>query len=97
MHIWIAPEGTRSPTGKLLPFKKGGFNLALEAERPVLPVSMRGTRDGLPAKGVRSSPGVHVKITISPPIFPERYKQLEFKKGRDQMIADAREILHREH
>ena len=53
VHIWIAPEGTRSPTGKLLPFKKRGFNLALEAELPVLPVSVRGTRNGLPARGMR--------------------------------------------
>jgi 1-acyl-sn-glycerol-3-phosphate acyltransferase len=96
VHIWIAPEGTRSPTGKLLPFKKGGFNLALEADLPVLPVSVRGTRNVLRAKGVRSTPGVHVTVTIHRPIFPERYKHLDFKKGRDQMIADVREILERE-
>src|SRR5580658_4160815 len=41
VHVWIAPEGTRSKTGQLLPFKKGGFNVALEAGLPILPVSIQ--------------------------------------------------------
>ena len=53
LNVWIAPEGTRSKTGALLPFKKGGFNLAIEAGLRVLPVTLRGTRDILPAKGAR--------------------------------------------
>src|SRR6185369_12254956 len=58
--IWIAPEGTRSPTGELLPFKKGGFVLAMTTGTPILPVTIRGTREALRAKGVRTKPGAHV-------------------------------------
>ena len=46
-HVWIAPEGTRSRSGKLLPFKKGAFHLAFEAGLPILPLTLQGTRDVL--------------------------------------------------
>ncbi|MGH7270452.1 MAG: lysophospholipid acyltransferase family protein, partial [Polyangiaceae bacterium] len=65
-HVWIAPEGTRSRSGALLPFKKGAFYLALEAGLPILPVTLRGTRDVLGAGGIRSVPLAHVTVTIHP-------------------------------
>jgi 1-acyl-sn-glycerol-3-phosphate acyltransferase len=86
-HVWIAPEGTRSRTGKLLPFKQGGFHLAMQARAPILPVSLRGTRDALPAKGVRSTSGAHVKVTIHAPIDSRRYTG---KRGRHKLMADVR-------
>jgi 1-acyl-sn-glycerol-3-phosphate acyltransferase len=46
----IMPEGTRSTTGELLPFKKGGFHLALDTGLPILPVSIVGS-DKLMRKG----------------------------------------------
>ena len=67
-HIWIAPEGTRSETGELLPFKKGGFVLALDMEAPILPITIKGTRDVLPSHGMFSRRGVEVHVTIHPPI-----------------------------
>lgn len=44
VSVMLFPEGTRSPDGKLLPFKDGAFQLAIEAQRPVLPLALHGTR-----------------------------------------------------
>jgi 1-acyl-sn-glycerol-3-phosphate acyltransferase len=93
LNVWIAPEGTRSKTGELLPFKKGGFNLALEAGLRVLPVTLRGTRDILPAKGTRSSPHAHIRATIHSPIDAKEYARLGLKLGRERLMKDVRAAL----
>lgn len=46
--VMMFPEGTRSPDGRLLPFKDGAFVLAIEAGVPVLPVATAGTRNCRP-------------------------------------------------
>ena len=55
--ILFFAEGTRSLDGKLLPFKKGAFRLAIEQQLPVLPITILGTREILPAKTLRLFPG----------------------------------------
>ncbi len=55
--ILFFAEGTRSLDGRLQAFKKGAFRLAIEQELPVLPVTLLGTRDILPAKTLRLFPG----------------------------------------
>ncbi len=91
-HVWIAPEGTRSPTGKLGPFKKGAFYLALEAGLPILPVTLTGTRDVLPAQGLFSKAGAHVKVRLHPKIDPLPFAA-RGKAGREELIDAVRAVL----
>ena len=65
--ILFFPEGTRSPDGHLLPFKKGAFRTAIDQQLPLLPVTLVGTRDILPARSLRLFPG-KARMVIHPPI-----------------------------
>ncbi|MBK8246912.1 MAG: 1-acyl-sn-glycerol-3-phosphate acyltransferase [Gemmatimonadetes bacterium] len=50
VSVMIFPEGTRSRSGEMLPFKDGAFRLAVETGTPILPMAVAGTRDAM-AKG----------------------------------------------
>ena len=50
VSVMIFPEGTRSKTQEMLPFKDGAFRLAIESQAPVLPIAVAGTRNAM-AKG----------------------------------------------
>jgi 1-acyl-sn-glycerol-3-phosphate acyltransferase len=91
-HVWIAPEGTRSRTGDLLPFKKGAFYLAFEAGLPILPVTLVGTRDVLAAKGVMSKPDAKVRVTLHEKIDPAPYTE-RGKEGRTELMATVRRVI----
>jgi 1-acyl-sn-glycerol-3-phosphate acyltransferase len=86
----IFPEGTRSRTGHLLPFKKGGFIMAIEAQVPVVPVAIQGARAAM-RKGSAFVRPVHVSIRIGKPI-PTVGLTLD---DRDDLIARVRaEVEH---
>jgi 1-acyl-sn-glycerol-3-phosphate acyltransferase len=70
INVWIAPEGTRSRSGDLGPFKGGGFRLALDTGRRILPVGIRGTEKILPADGARVNRGAAVEIQFGEPVDP---------------------------
>jgi len=65
--VIVFPEGTRSPDGRLLPFKKGGFMLALQSGAPIIPVAISGSRDLMPKHSLRICGGT-VQIRFFPPI-----------------------------
>ena len=64
----IYPEGTRSDSGKLLPFKKGGFILAIKSKIPVVPVTIHGAGEAL-SKGKFSVNKKKVTMIIGHPIL----------------------------
>ena len=65
--ILFFPEGTRSRSGRLLDFKKGAFRVAIDQKLPVLPVTVIGSRDVMPADSLRITPGT-VRLLIHPPV-----------------------------
>ena len=63
----IAPEGTRSPTPRLLPFKKGAFHLAMQAGVPMVPVVIRNAGEIMPAHSMILTPGT-VQVRVLAPV-----------------------------
>jgi len=72
LHITTFVEGTRSPDGRLLPFKKGPFYLAKESGALCIPVSIHGTEKILPRGSFRIHPGI-ARIVFHAPIDPAAY------------------------
>lgn len=76
VNITVFPEGTRSPDGKLLPFKKGPFHLAMESGMPVIPMTIYGTETMMPKKTWKISSGTATLI-FHPPILPRSFADRE--------------------
>ncbi len=86
----IFPEGTRSRTRQLLPFKKGGFIMALQAGAPIVPVAIDGGRAAM-HKGSTLVWPTTVTVTIGPPIETSGMSV----DDRDQLIATVRAAIER--
>ncbi len=84
----IFPEGTRSRTDHLLPFKKGGFVMALRAQAPIVPVSVRGGRTAM-RKGSWMVRPVNVRVRVGEPIETAGMDD----DDRDRLIAMVRERI----
>lgn len=65
--VLIFPEGTRTRTGALGEFKKGGFHLATKAGVPIVPVAMCGTRELMPAGSLLLRAGT-IKVILGAPV-----------------------------
>jgi 1-acyl-sn-glycerol-3-phosphate acyltransferase len=68
--VAVFPEGTRSPDAEVRPFKRGSFVLALEAQVPVVPVSLLGVKRVVPRGISTLKPGT-VRLVIHPPVSTE--------------------------
>lgn len=76
IHITTFVEGTRSRDGRLLPFKKGPFYLAMETGAPCVPVSIHGTETMMAKGSLRVRPGT-ARITFHPPLDPRSFASRE--------------------
>jgi len=81
--VVIFPEGTRTRDGALLPFKKGGFNLALDAGVPIVPLAAVGGHAMLPPGAVLLRPGRYT-IAFGEPVHPGGFE------SRDAMMSEVR-------
>jgi 1-acyl-sn-glycerol-3-phosphate acyltransferase len=76
LHVMTFVEGTRSRTGRLLPFKKGPFYLATETGAPVVPISIWGT-EGMMKKGsLAITPGL-AHVQFHAPLWPKDFASRE--------------------
>ncbi|HET9233080.1 MAG TPA: lysophospholipid acyltransferase family protein [Candidatus Eisenbacteria bacterium] len=86
----IFPEGTRSRTGELLPFKKGGFVMALKAQAPIVPVAIKGARAAM-RKGSPWIQPVTIQVSFGEPIASAGMGL----DDRDQLVATVRAEVER--
>jgi 1-acyl-sn-glycerol-3-phosphate acyltransferase len=83
LNLTVFPEGTRSRDGRLLPFKKGPFYLAMDSCVPVVPVTILGS-ERLMAKGSAIIRRGTVRMVFHDPVFPANFGD------KEQLIAAVR-------
>ena len=86
VHVTSFVEGTRSPDGRLLPFKKGPFYLAMESGAAVVPVTILGTEKLMRKGSLKVHPGT-VRVIFHAPIEPKNYAT------REELMAAVREAI----
>ncbi|MBF0202193.1 MAG: 1-acyl-sn-glycerol-3-phosphate acyltransferase [Desulfamplus sp.] len=87
--IFFFPEGTRSFTGELRPFKPGAFILAKEKDIPILPVVIRGTREALPKYSLVLQKNHKITLTILDEIPISQVRSMP----PGEMAARVRQII----
>jgi 1-acyl-sn-glycerol-3-phosphate acyltransferase len=95
VSVMIFPEGTRSRTSELLPFKDGAFRLAIEAGVPILPLAVSGTRTALPKHSWRFGRSV-AEVRVLDPVETEGLSLADvpsLKASVRDTIVRAREAL----
>jgi 1-acyl-sn-glycerol-3-phosphate acyltransferase len=88
VSVLIFPEGTRSNDGKIAPFKKGGFLLAVDSGVPIMPIIIYGTREIMPKDRLVIKPG-NVILEIRKPIETYAYT----RKRKNDLIETVRQVI----
>ncbi len=85
------PEGTRSLTGEMGQFKRGAFKMAFDLNLPILPMTIKGTRNILPADSIALLPG-KASLTIHPAIDISKYSSNDMGK----LMEDVKRVISEE-
>ena len=86
LNMMIYVEGKRSFDGKLLPFKKGPFYLAMECDVPVIPMTIVGTHYAMPKARFSIKPAT-IQVIFHPPIEPKDFG------SRDCLMEKVRGVI----
>ncbi|MFC1576052.1 lysophospholipid acyltransferase family protein [Candidatus Omnitrophota bacterium] len=92
MSVLFFPEGTRSDTDEMRDFQNGAFKLAIKERRPVLPISVTGTREAIPKGSWIFKTKVFGKLTVLPAIETDTFKPGEFGRLRDAVRAQLESV-----
>lgn len=92
----ISPEGTRSPTGRLIDFKKGAFHMALQAQLPILPLLLLTPAEIWPSTDILNAPGrITLRVLEPITILPgETYQQLRYRVHKQFLEEFEKPISH---
>jgi 1-acyl-sn-glycerol-3-phosphate acyltransferase len=94
IRLWIFPEATRSRDGKLLPFKLGGFRLALETNAIIIPVGISGTKDILPPDTFKLATEKNVILHTGEPIDTANYSSRSLNKLRQDVAIEIASLIN---
>ncbi|NXO29180.1 PLCB acyltransferase, partial [Cisticola juncidis] len=94
VKVWVYPEGTRNCTGDLLPFKKGAFHLAVQAQVPVIPVVYSSFTTFYNPKTKLFTSG-KIKVEVLPPIETKGLMSDDVSDLTDRCFSTMRETLFR--
>ncbi|XP_025905306.1 1-acyl-sn-glycerol-3-phosphate acyltransferase beta [Nothoprocta perdicaria] len=94
VKVWVYPEGTRNCTGDLLPFKKGAFHLAVQAQVPVIPVVYSSFTSFYNPKKKLFKSG-KIKVEVLPPIETKGLTPDDVSDLTDRCFCLMRETLFR--
>lgn len=89
INVWIAPEGTRSRTGIMGPFKSGGFHMALEAGVRILPVTIDGSYRVMPANSFLMTPNRTIRVVVHEPVDPAAFG----RRQREELTRTVRSAI----
>ena len=95
VSVMIFPEGTRSPTAELLPFKDGAFRLAIDAGVPILPLALHGTANALPRHDWRFGRSTAI-VEVLPPVETSGLTPADVPRLKEKvrsLIVEARDRL----
>jgi 1-acyl-sn-glycerol-3-phosphate acyltransferase len=98
VSVLIFPEGTRSPTEEMLPFKDGAFRLAIDAGVPILPIAVAGTRHCMAKKSFLFR-RARAKARVLPPVSTEGLTPADVSSLKEKVrgIIDLeRKVLQQE-
>jgi len=99
VSVMIFPEGTRSPSADMLPFKDGAFRLAIDSGVPILPLAVTGTGTALPKHGWRFGRSV-AEVKVLEPIETTGLTVKDVPALRERVrarILEARDALRASH
>lgn len=89
ISVWISPEGTRSRTAEMGPFKKGGFYIAMNLGVPIIPIWIEGTAQILTPGSLAIHPNRKITLFFGAPI---QTAGLE-KQNREALMTQVRQEI----